>query len=102
MRVGRAHIQPQSCLVQGSRQRRDEAALQITIKAFHFAFSAGSVGSAGASNKTIILRHSQQLSIPPVTAFTVSIALDHDGLGIVEQNLLRDSAEVLAGLFDAT
>ncbi len=83
MRVGRAHIQPQSCLVQGSRQRRDEAALQITIKAFHFAFSAGSVGSAGASNKTIILRHSQQLSIPPVTAFTVSIALDHDGLGIL-------------------
>lgn len=37
-----------------------------------------------------------------MTAFTVGIALDHDGLGIVEQDFLRHSAEELARLFNTT
>jgi len=37
-----------------------------------------------------------------MTAFTVGIALDHGGLGIVEQDFLRHFAEELARLFNTT
>src|SRR5690554_1984294 len=102
VRIGRGYVQPQSGLIEGRCQRRDEAALQITIEAFNLAFGASAVGSAGAGDKAIALRHRQQPSIPAMTAFAVGIALDHDGLGVVEQDFLRNPTKVLASLFDAT
>lgn len=36
-----------------------------------------------------------------MTAVAVGIALNHDGLSVIEQDLLGDSTKVMAGLFDA-
>ena len=48
VRIGRRDVQPQASLVQGSRQGRDEAVLQVAIEALNLALGAGSVGPAGA------------------------------------------------------
>lgn len=82
-------------------QRDDKAAFKITVKAFDFAFSLGTVRSAGAGFKTVILGQIQQSGIPPMLPVAKRIPFNHDTFGIIEQDMLRHATKEMQGLFNA-
>src|SRR6185437_5322408 len=76
------------------RQRYQEAALEVTVEAFHLALRFRSIRSAQAQAEPELLGQGQQSGVPSMLALTVGVALDDDGLGVVEQDMARHATEV--------
>src|SRR5690606_15092412 len=79
-------------------QRHTKAALQISVEAFDLALGLGAIWLAHTWGEAELLGDGHQPVVPPVVAGTVCITLNDDGPRVVEQHVLRHTAEVGEGL----
>src|SRR5690606_32789666 len=86
--IGAGDIQGQAGATEGCGQGDDEAALQITVEAFHLALCASPIRTAHAWYEPVMFGQLEQLGVPAVLALTIDIALDDNRLGVVEQHRL--------------
>lgn len=101
MGIGGGGIEQQAGTVERGRQRRHEAALEVAVEALDLALGAGAVGTADAGPEVEGRGQVQQRRMPAVLAFAVGVALQDDGAGVVEEQVLRHAAEEDEGLADA-
>src|SRR3990167_7548657 len=96
--IGSRDVEHQARALECRRQRRDEALLEIAIEALDLALGLGAIRSTHARPEAELVGQREQVRMPAMLARAIGIALDDDGLGIIEQQLVRHSAEVDQGL----
>ncbi len=93
--ISRGGVQYQPSLAKRGGKRHNKAVLEVMVEAFDLALSLGAVGTANFRRKGILLSQLHQLWVPAMLAGPVDITLNNDGLGVVEQQLMRSSAKEL-------
>ena len=91
--VGSGNIQYQPGLPESRGKGHDKAVLKVMVKPLNLALGLGAIGAADLGGKSILLGNVHQLWVPAMLAGAVDIALNDDGLGVVEQQLMRGPSE---------
>lgn len=102
MCVGDVHVEPQSGAFQGGRQRHEETALEVTVEPLDLALGLGPIRPTQPGHESAALGQRQQVAMPAMQPLAVGVTLDNHRLGVVQQDLLGNAAEVLERLPKAT
>ena len=91
--VGCGDIQYQPGLPEGCGKRHNKTVLEVMVKPLNLTLDLGAIGSADLGGKRLLLSDLHQLRVPAMLGGAVDVALNDDGLGVVEQQLMRRPAE---------
>lgn len=82
-------------------QRHVEVAAQVPMKAFDFAFGLGAIWTTKAWDESITLGKIEKSGLPAVMSLCIRITRIDNGLGVVVQNLPRNSSPSISDFASA-
>lgn len=91
--VGGGGIDDQPAGPHPALQRHVEVVAQVAMEAFHLTLGASAIRTAQTLHEAVQLGHVQEIVVPAMLAFAVAVALDHNTLGIVVQDLSGHPAQ---------
>ena len=96
--IGLMDVKTQSTGLQARGKRNHKAALEIGIESLDLALGLRAIRFSELWNEAAALPLLPQIAVPTVIPLAISITFDDHSLGVIEQDMLRDAAEVVESL----